>query len=83
MRGALLVAGGFLAGAAGLFSGAWCGPAGPAEAAAPESIRVGAVDMQAVILQSARGQRAWNRQPTGGSSSPGGLPGMPDNRLSA
>ncbi|HEY7678551.1 MAG TPA: OmpH family outer membrane protein [Candidatus Methylomirabilis sp.] len=59
MRGALLVAGGLLAGAVGLIMpGARCGPAGAAEAATPESVRVGAVDMQAVILQSAKGQRA-------------------------
>jgi outer membrane protein len=58
MRGVWLVAGGLLAGAAGLFPGAWCGSAGAAGAATPESIRIGAVDMQAVILQSARGQRA-------------------------
>jgi outer membrane protein len=58
MRGVLLVAAGILAGVAGLFPGAGCGSTGAAEAATPESIRIGAVDMQAVILQSAKGQRA-------------------------
>ena len=59
MRVALLVAAGLLAAAAGLLPGAGGGSAAAAAAAAaPESIRIGAVDMQAVILQSARGQRA-------------------------
>jgi len=58
MRVALQVAAGLLAGAAALFPGARCGTAGAAAAPAPESVRVGAVDMQAVILQSAKGQRA-------------------------
>jgi len=58
MRVVLLAAAGFLAAAAGFLAGAGSHTAGAAGAAAPESIRVGVVDMQAVIIQSAKGQRA-------------------------
>jgi len=66
MAVAVLVAGGLLAGAGVLPGGpvaparfARLGFASPAEAAqAAETVRIGVVDMQAVITQSARGQKA-------------------------
>ncbi len=68
MRVALLVAGGLVGGAAAFFAGpdfaAVRPPAsglstpGEAEAATAETVRIGVVDMQAVITQSAKGQRA-------------------------
>lgn len=54
-RGKMMVA--LVVGAAGVLAGA--GPGGPAEAAQPaEVMRIGVVDMQAVLTQSAKGQKA-------------------------
>lgn len=58
MRMAVLVAGTLLAGTVGLFPGMRCASPGVAEAATPEPVRIGVVDMQAAIVQSTRGQKA-------------------------